>query len=79
MDRNEVYERLNAVFREVFDDENLTVQDTTTAADVEDWDSLSHITLIAAVEDEFDISFDMKTVVGLKCVGDMVDAILREL
>ncbi|MBR3691166.1 MAG: acyl carrier protein [Clostridia bacterium] len=79
MTRNEVYEQLNAVFRDVFDDESLTVADETTAADVEDWDSLTHITLIAAVEDAFDISFDMKTVVRLKCVGDMVDAILQEL
>ncbi len=78
MTREEVYERLNAVFADVFDDEELTVNDETTAADVEGWDSLVHITLIDAVEEEFDISFDMKTIVKLKNVGEMVDVILDE-
>ena len=78
MTREEVYERLNAVFADVFDDEELTVNDGTTAADVDGWDSLVHITLIDAVEEEFDISFDMKTIVKLKNVGEMVDVILEE-
>ena len=78
MTREEVYERLNAVFGDVFDDEELTVNDETTAADVEGWDSLVHITLIDAVEEEFDISFDMKTIVKLKNVGEMVDVIMEE-
>ena len=79
MTREEVYERLNAVFADVFDDEDLTVNDETTAADVEGWDSLMHITLIDAVEEEFDISFDMKTIVKLKNVGEMVDNILENI
>ena len=79
MTREEVYERLNAVFEDVFDDEDLKVNDETTAADVEGWDSLVHITLIDAVEEEFDISFDMKTIVKLKNVGEMVDVILEEV
>ncbi len=78
MTREEVYERLNAVFADVFDDDELTVNDETTAADVDGWDSLMHITLIDAVEEEFDISFDMKTIVKLKNVGEMVDKILEE-
>lgn len=78
MTREEVYERLNAVFADVFDDEELTVNDETTAADVDGWDSLVHITLIDAVEEEFDISFDMKTIVKLKNVGEMVDVIIEE-
>ena len=79
MTREEVYERLNAVFADVFDDDTLTVNDETTAADVDGWDSLVHITLIDAVEEEFDISFDMKTIVKLKNVGEMVDVICQEL
>ena len=79
MTREEVYERLNAVFADVFDDDELTVNDETTAADVDGWDSLMHITLIDAVEEEFDISFDMKTIVKLKNVGEMVDVILENI
>ena len=79
MTREEVYEKLNAVFADVFDDDALTVNDETTAADVDGWDSLIHITLIDSVEEEFDVSFDMKTIVKLKNVGEMVDVILEEV
>lgn len=78
MSRTEIYERLNEVFRDVFDDDEICVSDETTAADVDGWDSLMHISLIDAVEEEFDISFDMKTVVKMKNVGEMVDAIEEE-
>lgn len=69
---NEIYERLNEVFQDVFDDDSITVTAATTAADIEDWDSLSHITLVSAVEDEFRMKFSMKEVVEMKNVGEMV-------
>ena len=72
---NEIYERLNEVFQDVFDDDSLTVTPNTTASDIEDWDSLSHITLIASVEDEFRMKFSMKEVVEMKNVGEMVTII----
>ena len=72
---NEIFDRLNEVFRDVFDDEDITVNERTTAADIEDWDSLSHITLISAVEDEFRMKFSMKEVVEMKNVGEMVSII----
>ena len=56
MSREEIYERLNEVFQDVFGDDSITVNDSTTAADVDGWDSLRHITLLAAIEDEFDIT-----------------------
>ena len=67
----EIFNRLNDVFRDVFDDDSLTVTAATTAADIEDWDSLSHITLVSAVEDEFRMKFSMKEVVEMKNVGEM--------
>lgn len=69
---NEIFDRLNEVFQDVFDDDSITVNERTTAADIEDWDSLSHITLISAVEDEFRMKFSMKEVVEMKNVGEMV-------
>ena len=72
---NEIYERLNDIFQDVFDDDSLSVTPNTTAADIEDWDSLSHITLMAAVEDEFRMKFSMKEVVEMKNVGEMVTII----
>jgi acyl carrier protein len=75
MTHAEVMERLNAVFRDVFDDESIVVSDQTTADDIEDWDSLEHINLIEAVEQEFRMQFQMKEVSGMKNVGEMADII----
>ena len=72
---DEIYERLNEVFRDVFDDDSIEVNENTTAADIEDWDSLNHITLIDAVESEFGVRFTMGEVSGMKNVGEMVKII----
>ena len=55
----------------------VALADETTAADVPGWDSLNHITLIGTVEDEFDVKFPMKDVVGMKNVGELVDKIIE--
>ena len=79
MSREDIFERLNEVFRDVFDDNTISVSDGTTAADIEDWDSLSHISLLSAVEDEFGIEFTMGQTVKMKNVGEMVDIIEEEV
>lgn len=79
MTREEVYEKLNGVFQDVFDDESITVDDGTTADDIEDWDSLEHINLIIAVERCFGIKFTMGEVTGMNNVGEMVDIILDRM
>lgn len=79
MNITEILEKLNEVFHDVFDNNDIVVTEQTNANDIEEWDSLIHITLISAVEDEFDVSFDMKTVVSMKNVGDMIDAIEEQI
>ncbi|MCR4704079.1 MAG: acyl carrier protein [Saccharofermentans sp.] len=79
MTREEIYDKLNEVFQDVFDDEELTVNDATVAADVDGWDSLEHINLIVAVERCFGIKFTMGETTGLKNVGEMVDKIIAHL
>lgn len=78
MNENEknVYKRINEVFRDVFDDESIKVHSGTTADDIEDWDSLNHITLIGAIEDEFKMTFKMGEVSGMKNVGEMAEIIM---
>lgn len=76
MSRKQVYERLNNVFRDIFDDETITLTDSTTSNDIDDWDSLEHINLIVAVENEFEIKFKMNEVIEMANVGEMVDIIL---
>lgn len=76
MKDTEIYKKLEEIFEDVFD-EKIKLTPDTTAEDVEDWDSLTHITLISAVEDEFSVKFSMKEVSTMKNVGEMVD-IIRE-
>ena len=79
MTREAVFETLNEVFRDVFDDENIRVTDNTTSNDIEDWDSLEHINLLAAVEQEFGVKFNMGQVVSMKNVGERADIIISQL
>ncbi|MBD5133218.1 MAG: acyl carrier protein [Clostridiales bacterium] len=62
MKRTEIFERPNSIFRKGFDDDSITVTGVTTAAHIDGWDSLMHITPISAVEDEFDIFSNMEEV-----------------
>ena len=79
MTKEDLYEKLNQVFREVFDDDSITVNAKTTADDIEDWDSLEHITLVAAVENCFHIKFKVGEVVRFRNVGEMADIIFERI
>ena len=75
MTREEIYNAINQVFRDVFDDDTISVNNTTTADDIEDGDSLEHINLIVAIEKKFGLKFTMNEVTTMKNVGEMVDII----
>ena len=72
-------EKVQRIFRDVFDDESLIIKDSTNSSDIEDWDSLEHIALIVSMEKEFDLKFDLKEVNALANVGEMVDLISSKL
>ena len=78
MSREDILKKVNEIFWDVFDDDTIEVVEETTAADIEDWDSLTHITLISEVESAFGFTFAMKDVLGMKNVGEMLDIIERE-
>ena len=75
MNNNEIIKRLTEVFRDIFDDDSIVITEKTTANDIDDWDSIEHINLIGAVEDEFGMRFKMREVSGMKNVGEMIDII----
>ena len=79
MEKSKIYERLNVVFRDIFDDDTISVNENTTSNDIEDWDSLEHINLIVAIEQEFGIKFNMNEVTTMKNVGEMVNIIESRL
>jgi acyl carrier protein len=78
MTNQEIFEKLNEIFSDVFDEE-ITVTAETTSADVEEWDSLTHITLISEVEEAFGFKFAMKDVLGMKNVGEMAQIIAKNI
>ena len=77
MDAREVFDRLNRVFQDVFDDSTIRVTPRTTADDIDDWDSLEHITLISAVEREFRMKFKMGEISSMRNVGEMAQIVME--
>lgn len=77
MTREEIFDEVTEIFRDVFDDDELEIVDSTNAEDIEDWDSLEHINLVINMEKKFGLKFNLKEVGELKNVGEMVDLILR--
>jgi acyl carrier protein len=78
MERNEIYAELNEIFMDVLDLDEVELTDETSADDIEEWDSLSHIQLIVAIEKAFKIKFTSKEIMSWKNVGEMVDCILTK-
>ncbi|MGB5007789.1 MAG: acyl carrier protein [Ferruginibacter sp.] len=79
MEKVEIISRLTPVFRKVFGDNSLVITDQLSALDVEKWDSLSHMLLIAEVENEFTIKFKLKDLNKMANVGDMIAIIESKL
>jgi acyl carrier protein len=78
MQQDEITARLTGIFRKTFDDDRLEVTHEMTAADVEAWDSLSHINLILAVERGFEIRLTTREVRLMKNVGDFISLIAKK-
>jgi len=78
MERNEVLKQVNQVFIDVLDNESIVLNDETTANDIEEWDSLTHIHLVVAVEKHFAIVFTSKEIQSWSNVGKMIDSIMAK-
>ena len=79
MNKNEITEKLTAIFHEVFNDNNIVLRDDMTASDVDNWDSLTHMLMITKVEEVFGIKFKLKELNKLKMVGDLINTIDNKL
>lgn len=75
MDQKEVLAKVQDIFRDVLDNEDIVLTPATTAGDIEEWDSLSHIQLIVAIEKQFKIKFSSKEILSWGDVGAMVESI----
>lgn len=75
----DIYPTLQTIFSEVFDEDGLTISPATTAADVEGWDSLAHLRLMLAAEQEFGVRFSAAEIAALTNVGDLAALIQSKL
>ncbi len=75
MEKSEILKQVNAIFVDILDNEGLVLTEVTTANDVEDWDSLTHIHLVVAIEKHFGIRFTSQEIQGWSNIGEMVDCI----
>ena len=80
MERTEIFEKLNEIFEDVLDlDETPNLSDETSANDIDEWDSLSHIQLVVAIEKHFGIKFTSSEILSWKTVGDTVNSIIAKI
>ena len=78
MNREEIISALSPIFHRVFNNNEIIITDDLNAEKVDQWDSLTHLNMIAEVEKHFEIKFKLKELIGMKNVGDMIDLILQK-
>lgn len=79
MERQEILTQVTAVFMDTLDEDNITLTESSTADQVEGWDSLTHVQLVVAVEKKFKIRFAAKEIQSWKNVGELIDSISSKL
>ena len=75
MERKEIFEKLSVIFRDVMDNDEIVLEENTTAEDIEEWDSLAHVQLIEKIEAVFGVKFSAKEMMSWDEVGELVDSI----
>jgi len=76
MEKTNILSQVQEIFCDILDNEEIALTSETTANDIEEWDSLSHIQLIVAIERHFKIKFSSKEILSWKNIGEMIDAII---
>jgi acyl carrier protein len=79
MTREEIFTGVQDIFRDIFDEDDLVINDSTNSDEIEEWDSLNHINLVSAIEKEYKIKFSLVELVKFKDVGAMVDLMVERL
>lgn len=78
MEKNQILKQLEEVFRSVFDDEQIVLTPETTAEDIEDWDSLTHIQLVVAIEKSFHVKFTAREIMEWPNIAAIIDSIVAK-
>ncbi len=75
MEKSEILKQMQDIFIDVLDNDDIVLTEDTTADDIEEWDSLSHIQLVVGIENHFKIKLTSKEIMECANVGDMADCI----
>ena len=75
MNRDDIKNRLQNIFRDVFGQDNLEITDLSSPDNIDEWDSLTHITILEAVQDEFGVSFSLDEMIEMVDVEKIINAI----
>ena len=79
MERKEIFEKLTVIFRDVMDNDEIVLEENTTAEDIEEWDSLAHVQLIEKIEEVFGVRFSAKEMTSWDELGELVDSLIAKL
>lgn len=79
MERNEVLEKVAEICRDVFEDDQLNITEESCAADVEKWDSLTHLSLINEIEETYEVAFTLDEVRLSRNLGELITALIKHI
>lgn len=79
MDRRECVEKVIEICMDVFDNEEIILNELSCREEIKEWDSLAQLSIISDIEDEFDISFSLDEITGIKKIGELVDCVLKRV
>jgi len=77
MNRSQIFSKIESICTQIFG-EGTVITEKTSASDIEKWDSMNHVTLIAAIEKEFAVAFDIMEIIGMTTIGDFVDVVAKK-
>lgn len=79
MNKDEIMQKLQDIFRDIFCNDELIISKTTDASEIAEWDSLTHINLFAAIQADFSITFSIDEIMSIKNVSDIVNSVAAKL
>jgi len=79
MDREEVFQSMVEIAKDVFENDSIELTEKSTAVDIEEWDSLTHLSLVNELEEKYNIGFTLDEVAGSKNLGELLNALMKHL
>lgn len=79
MQKEEILKKVQDIFIDVLEDDNIVLRYNITADDIKDWDSLNHVVLIVEIEKEFKFKFKLEEIQSFKNIGEICDSILNKV